>query len=135
MVALNNGEPPVPADDAINIDEDGFGSVDVLANDRDPDGGPLSILSVSVPGRGGSAIASGSTITYRPAPDMHGTDFFTYTVVDDRGNAAVGRVNSTSEGSTTCPGRRRTAPPAPRTARSASTCWRTTPASVTGSAR
>jgi hypothetical protein len=93
MVPLNNGEPPVPADDVLNLDEDGLGSVDVLANDRDPDGGPLSIQSVSASGKGGSATASGSTITFRPAPDMHGTDSFTYTVMDDRGNTAVGRVN------------------------------------------
>ena len=98
MVALNNGEPPVPADDLLNVDEDGLGSVDVLANDRDPDGGPLSIQSVSAPGKGGSATASGSTITYRPAPDMNGSDFFTYTVMDDRGNTAVGRVNVSVRG-------------------------------------
>ena len=93
MVALNNGEPPVPADDVLNLDEDGLGSVDVLANDRDPDGGPLTISSVSPAGKGGSATVSGSTITFRPAPDMHGTDSFTYTVMDDHGNTAVGRVN------------------------------------------
>jgi hypothetical protein len=98
MVALNNGEPPVATDDAISTDEDGVGSIDVLANDRDPDGGALSIQSVSAPGKGGSATATGSTITYRPAPDMHGTDFFTYTLVDDRGNTAVGRVNVSVKG-------------------------------------
>jgi hypothetical protein len=93
MVALNNGEPPVAVDDTLSLDEDGVGSVDVLSNDRDPDGGSLSIQSVSVPGKGGTATANGRTITYRPAPDMNGSDSFTYTLADDRGNTAVGRVN------------------------------------------
>jgi hypothetical protein len=92
MVALNSGEPPVAGDDVIGLDEDGQASVDVLANDRDPDGGSLSIQSVSAPGKGGTATANGGTITYKPAPDMNGSDSFTYTIVDDRGNTAVGRV-------------------------------------------
>ncbi|HEV7863311.1 MAG TPA: cadherin-like domain-containing protein [Acidimicrobiia bacterium] len=93
MVALNNGEPPVAGDDTINLDEDGLGSVDVLANDHDPDGGPLLIQGLSQPGRGGSVTASGGSITYHPAPDMNGSDSFTYTLVDDRGNTAIGRVS------------------------------------------
>jgi hypothetical protein len=91
MVALNNGDPPVATDDVINLDEDTLGSVDVLANDRDPDGGPLTIQSVSQPLRG-TATASGATITYRPAPDINGSDSFTYTLADDHGNTALGRV-------------------------------------------
>src|SRR5687768_2724268 len=93
MVALNNGEPPVAVDDTLSLDEDGLGSVDVLSNDRDPDGGPLSIQSVSAPGKGGTATANGGSITYRPAADMNGSDSFTYTLADDKGNTAVGRVN------------------------------------------
>jgi hypothetical protein len=92
MVALNNGEPPVASDDTISLDEDTTGSVDVLANDRDPDGGPLAIGGVSQPLRGGSATANGGTITYRPAPDINGSDSFTYTLVDDRGNTALATV-------------------------------------------
>ena len=92
MVALNNGEPPVAVDDLLNIDEDGIGSIDVLANDRDPDGTPLSIQSVSGSAKGATLSTSGGTINYKPLPDSNGTDTLTYTVVDDRGNTAVGTV-------------------------------------------
>src|SRR5688500_1966379 len=94
MVALNNGEPPVAVDDALNLDEDGLGSVDVLSNDRDPDGGALSIQSVSPSGRGGTATANGGTVTYRPAPDINGADSFTYTLADDKGNTAGAWVSA-----------------------------------------
>ncbi len=92
MVALNNGEPPVAVDDLLNIDEDGLGSIDVLANDRDPDGTPLSIQSVSGSAKGATLSVSGGTINYKPVPDSNGTDTLTYTLVDDRGNTAVGTV-------------------------------------------
>ena len=92
MVALNNGEPPVAVDDILNINEDGQGTIDVLANDRDPDGGALSIQSISASGRGATLSVSGGTITYKPARDVNGTDSFTYTVVDDHGNTDVGTV-------------------------------------------
>jgi hypothetical protein len=97
MVALNNGEPPVAVDDVLGLDEDGQASVNVLANDRDPDGGALSVQSVAAPGKG-SATVTGGTITYRPAPDENGSDFFTYTVADEQGNTAVARVNVSIRG-------------------------------------
>jgi hypothetical protein len=92
MVALNNGEPPVAVDDLLNIDEDGSGSIDVLGNDRDPDGTPLSVQSVSGSAKGATISVSGGTITYKPVTDSNGTDTFTYTLVDDRGNTAVATV-------------------------------------------
>jgi hypothetical protein len=93
MVALNNGEPPVAVDDVLEISEDGSGVVDVLANDRDPDGTPLSLQGVSGSTRPGTTITvNGGTVFYKPAPDANGTDTFTYTMADERGNTAVGTV-------------------------------------------
>ena len=94
MTAMNANEPPVAVDDFISVDEDGSVTVDLLANDRDPDGGTLTIRSTSVPLRGSASVAGGSVL-YRPAPDFNGTDSFTYTVVDDRGDSALGRVSVT----------------------------------------
>jgi hypothetical protein len=93
MVAMvNGGEPPVAVDDVLEISEDGSGSIDVLANDRDPDGGPLTLQSIS--GSPSATItASGGTVTYKPGPDVNGNDSFTYTVADDRGNTATGTVS------------------------------------------
>jgi hypothetical protein len=92
MVALNAGEGPVAVDDVLEIDEDGGGTVDVLANDRDPDGTPLSIQSVSASAKKATVSANGGLISYKPAPDSNGTDTFTYTVADAQGNTAVGTV-------------------------------------------
>ncbi|HET9773171.1 MAG TPA: Ig-like domain-containing protein [Acidimicrobiia bacterium] len=97
MVALNNGEAPVAADDVLALDEDGQASIDVLANDRDPDGDPLTIQSIAGPGKG-TVTVSGRTVTYRPAPDANGADSFTYTIADERGNTATARVNISIRG-------------------------------------
>src|SRR5947207_362468 len=49
MVAMNNGDPPVAGDDVLNVDEDGAATLDVLVNDHDSEGGPLTVESVSNP--------------------------------------------------------------------------------------
>jgi hypothetical protein len=94
MVPINNGEPPLASNDAVTIDEDGTVVIDVLANDRDPEGGVLSILSVAPPLHGGATIADGR-ITYRPTFNYSGTDTFSYTVIDSNGSTAVGLVTVT----------------------------------------
>jgi hypothetical protein len=91
MVAVNNGDPPVANDDTLTVDENTVGTVDVLANDRDADGGPLTLQSVSTPAHGTATIVGG-LVTYRPASDYHGNDGFIYTVADSQGNTAVGQV-------------------------------------------
>ncbi|HYH49499.1 MAG TPA: cadherin-like domain-containing protein [Acidimicrobiia bacterium] len=92
MVALNGGEPPVAVDDVLEISEDGSGSIDVLANDRDPDGTPLTLQSISGSTRA-AITASGGTVTYKPNPDFNGNDSFTYTVADERQNTATATVS------------------------------------------
>jgi len=94
MVPINNGEPPLASNDAATIDEDGTATIDVLANDRDPDGGPLSILSVAPPLHGTAAIVDGG-ISYRPTPNYSGTDTFSYTVIDSNGLQTIGLVSVT----------------------------------------
>jgi hypothetical protein len=94
MVAMNGGVPPVAGDDTLTVDQNGVATVDVLVNDHDPEGGPLTILSVSTPAHGTASFALG-TIAYRPAPGYHGNDSFTYTVADTQGNTATATVNVT----------------------------------------
>ncbi len=70
-------------------------TINVLANDYDPDGvlDPTSITIVMPSWRGGSAVInSNGTIRYTPRSGYAGNDFFMYTVADDRGgvsNAAL----------------------------------------------
>jgi hypothetical protein len=94
MVPINNGEPPLASNDAVVIDEDGTATIDVLANDRDPDGGALSIASVAPPLHGTATVADGR-ITYRPNFNYSGSDTFSYTLVDANGLTAVGLVSVT----------------------------------------
>ena len=81
-------------DDTLTVDEDTVGTVDVLVNDRDPEGGALTITDVSTPAHGTATFAIG-TVGYRPAPNYHGPDSFTYTVTDPQGNTATATVNVT----------------------------------------
>jgi CSLREA domain-containing protein len=74
-------DPPVAGDDAASTAEDAAVGVDVLSNDSDVDGDPISVQSVTQ-GTNGSVTTDGTTIVYTPDPDWHGTDTFAYTVTD-----------------------------------------------------
>jgi len=80
--------PPNAADDTATTDEDQTVTINVLANDSDPDGDTLSISSVSAPANG-SATINGDTIDYTPNPDYYGTDSFTYTITDGTDTATA----------------------------------------------
>lgn len=66
-------------------------TINVLANDLDPDNDPLTISSVSAP-RAGMAISSGPNIIYTPNNGFTGSDSFTYVVTDGKGGEAIGSV-------------------------------------------
>jgi plastocyanin len=72
-------------DDLASTSANNAVSVDVLANDfiAQP---PLTILSVLTISVNGTAVANGlSDITYTPAPDFCGQDFFVYEICDGSG--------------------------------------------------
>lgn len=77
--------------DALNINEDATGTVNVLANDGNLGSGPLTIRSVSNPPNG-TATFSGGTVTYTPDRDFFGTDTFTYVVENGDGDTGLGTV-------------------------------------------
>jgi uncharacterized repeat protein (TIGR01451 family) len=70
--------------------------IDVLANDRDPDGESLRIVSVTDPSHG-SVTHDGKTVTYTPDPGFTGEDSFTYQVSDDNDGASAAEVAVTVE--------------------------------------
>ncbi len=80
--------PPTAVDDTATVTEDAAAtSVDVLANDTDPDGGPMTITQVTQPANGTVVITNGGDdLTYQPdadfcnAPPGTTTDDFTYTL-------------------------------------------------------
>ncbi|MFN0145908.1 MAG: beta strand repeat-containing protein, partial [Dehalococcoidia bacterium] len=80
--------PPTAVDDPATVLEDaGATAIPVLANDTDPDGGPMLVQSVTQPANGAVAITGGGTgLTYAPALNYCNTppgttlDTFTYTL-------------------------------------------------------
>ena len=84
-------QPPTANDDHIVIDESGTGSVDVLANDSDPDEDAISIDSWT-DGSDGSVSCDGSVCTYAAGEGFSGTDSFTYTITDPSGASATATV-------------------------------------------
>ncbi|MCA0940874.1 tandem-95 repeat protein [Salipiger pacificus] len=82
---------PVAEDDAAETDEDVAVTIDVLANDSDPDGDPLTVTSATA--THGSVVNNGDgTLTFTPDADYNGDAEITYTVEDPSGNSATGHV-------------------------------------------
>ncbi len=69
-------------------------TINVLANDSDPDGDLLSVAGFTQPAHGTVTQVSGG-LRYTPASGYVGTDSFTYTISDGRGGTATGTVSVT----------------------------------------
>src|SRR5215831_4923657 len=80
--------PPVAADDVLVTTMGHAATIDLLANDSDPQGGKLTVKSFTLASHGSVAIA-GSMATYVPVASFVGTDRFTYTIVDPLGASAT----------------------------------------------
>lgn len=92
-----DNQPPVANDDQFSVEADSADNeLDVLANDTDPDGDELTIVSVSQPANGQADIAGGF-ILYTPTAGFIGTDSFTYTVDDGFGGQDTATVTVTVE--------------------------------------
>lgn len=67
-------------------------TIAVLANDVDPDGDPLSLMTVTPAANGTVTPNADGPVTYTAAAGFRGQDRFTYTVSDGRGGTAIGDV-------------------------------------------
>jgi hypothetical protein len=83
--------PPEALDDDASVIEGGTITIDVLANDADPEGGPLTVVAAGA-AEGSVTIDADGTLTYTAPAGFVGTDTVGYTVRDDAGNTAEGRV-------------------------------------------
>ena len=91
---LNNA--PVANDDSVTTVEQTEIAINVLANDSDPDGDELSVISIDTgPANGAAIINADGTISYTPNPGFIGTDSFTYTISDANGDTASATVTIT----------------------------------------
>jgi Bacterial Ig domain len=89
-----NKDPIAGADTAITAREVPV-TINVLANDSDPDGDPLKVVGVTQGANGEVALNDDGTVTYTPAEGFDGTDSFTYTIDDDHGGQGTGTVTVT----------------------------------------
>ena len=83
----NTQEPPVAVDDAATTAEDTAVTINVLANDSDPDGAlvPGTVTIAGQPANGSVVVNADGTVTYTPDANYNGADSFSYTVTDDEG--------------------------------------------------
>ncbi|MDP6403001.1 MAG: Ig-like domain-containing protein, partial [SAR202 cluster bacterium] len=86
---VNN--PPVAVDDFAETGEDTPVTIEVLSNDSDLDGDPLSVNIFGPAAHGAVTVNEDNTVTYEPEPGFSGMDSFTYTVSDwaDDSNVAL----------------------------------------------
>ncbi len=91
VVGDNIGNGPSAQDDTATTLEDTPVTIDVLANDTDPNGDPLTIVSASSPD-GDVVINADGTITFTPNENFNGEATITYTVTDPDGNESTASV-------------------------------------------
>jgi hypothetical protein len=85
--------PPVAMPDSATTYINQAINIPVTANDSDPDGDPVKVLSVITPPAIGRAVlVDPYTIRYTPTPYTAGTDTFTYQVYDGHRHTATAQV-------------------------------------------
>jgi len=97
VIVICVDDSPTAVSDSATVNEDsGPRAIDVLANDTDPDGGPISIQSVTQPANGTVVIiGGGAMLTYRPNvnycnnPPGTTPDTFTYTLAPGGSSTTV----------------------------------------------
>ena len=92
-VTVNNiNDDPVAVDDIAETDEDTPVTIDVLANDEDADGDPLTIIDATVPPEQGTVDIVNNELVFTPAENFNGPATITYTVDDGNGGTDEGEA-------------------------------------------
>jgi lysophospholipase L1-like esterase len=76
---------PQAVDDSLSTRVDMPATVDLLANDFEPDGESISLRDFTQPEHGTATVNSDGTITYTPSPGYYGFDALSYTIADSEG--------------------------------------------------
>jgi len=85
--------PPIAIDDSWELNSAEPSPLNVLGNDRDPEGDPLRVIDVTAPSLG-TVTLDGLQVIYQPPASMAdaGTDTFDYVIADSAGNQASATV-------------------------------------------
>jgi len=94
ITVVRTNHAPIARDDFASSGFQMPVSIDVLANDSDPDGDPLTITSFTQPDSGKARVTRGpnNTLVYQPTDGFVGFDHFQYTVSDGKGGTATANV-------------------------------------------
>ncbi|WP_442948318.1 Ig-like domain-containing protein [Nostoc sp.] len=96
-------QPPTAVNDTATTNEDTPVTINVLANDTDPNSDPLSLSSFTNPtngtitrnDNGTPANLTDDRLIYTPNANYSGSDSFTYTISDGKGGTSTATVNLT----------------------------------------
>jgi hypothetical protein len=98
-------EPPVAQDDSASTNKNTAVTINVLANDDDPDSDPLTVAVADPPTNGTATRNGDETVTYAPNTGFVGTDSFSYEITDGNGGMSTATVTVTvldASGPTPC---------------------------------
>jgi lysophospholipase L1-like esterase len=76
---------PQAVDDSLSVWGDMPATVDLLANDFEPDGQSISLSEFAQPDHGTATVDSDGLLTYTPTPGYYGFDALSYTISDSEG--------------------------------------------------
>ncbi|MGZ6986806.1 MAG: Ig-like domain-containing protein, partial [Ilumatobacteraceae bacterium] len=87
--------PPKAVDDSVTARAGTTITIPVTANDWDPDGNAIALISAGIKtkaGHGTVDVLDGTSVAYKPLPGYSGPDQFDYTIIDEHGNPASAMV-------------------------------------------
>jgi hypothetical protein len=95
QIQCSTNLPPNAIDDSDTVIEDSTNNqIDVLANDNDPNGDTITIISITQPSNG-LATYDTDYVYYTPNANYNGPDSFTYTISDGKGETDSATISIT----------------------------------------
>jgi hypothetical protein len=86
---------PLAVDDAVVTTEGMVVDIEVLANDRDPDGDSVRVVGVTRAANGWVLVNGDDTLRYQPHSGFTGLEGFAYTIADADDRTATAAVSVT----------------------------------------
>jgi hypothetical protein len=87
--ATPSNRAPLAVNDSVQLASKTAVTIAVLANDSDPDGDALSLVSFSQGSKGSVSLGSNGTLRYTPAKSFKSSDQFSYTISDGKLSASA----------------------------------------------
>ncbi len=92
VTVSNVNAVPTAIDDVAQAVQNAAVNFNVLANDSDPDGDPLTVSIVTLPANGVATVLADNQVAYTSAPAFVGADSIVYAVNDGNGGTATATV-------------------------------------------